>query len=121
MNAVIDEDLPRSFTAVLSALGFTSLDVRNHGLRGHSDEEIFAFAQKTKAVLFSADRGFSNILAFPPGTHHGIVVLRFPNEMSVNTINEAVKSLLENLAFTDYRGNLIILSPEKLRIRRHVL
>ena len=33
MNAVIDEDLPRSFANVVSDLGFTPFDVRDHNLR----------------------------------------------------------------------------------------
>lgn len=119
MNAVIDEDLPRSFAIVLHGLGFTALDVRDHGLRGKSDEKVYKFAQKKKAVFFSADLGFSNIAVFPLGTHYGICILRFPNEMSVSEINKHVKELLSKLSPEDYSGNLIILSPGKLRLRRH--
>lgn len=118
MNAVIDEDLPRSFATMLSSLGFISLDVRDHGLRGCPDDAVFAFAQEQKAVLFSGDKGFSNTLTFPLGTHHGIVILRFPNEMPTHMINETVRRLLKNLSLHYYPGNLIIISPEKLRIRR---
>ncbi len=87
MNAIIDEDLPRSFGEVLSSLGFKVFDIRKHGLRGKADNIVFAFAQKHKAILFSADLGFSNIISFPLGTHWGIVILRFVNEMPVDTIN----------------------------------
>ena len=121
MNAVIDEDLPRSFASVLKVSGFTPLDIRDHGLRGFSDEKIFAFAQKKKAVLFSADLGFSNILEFPPGTHHGIVILRFPNELTVQTVNKMVREALQKLKKTEYTGNVLILSPEKIRIRKFVV
>ncbi len=118
MKAVIDEDIHRSLTIVLSSLGFKVFDIRDHHLRGKPDDVIFEFAQKHKAVLFTGDLGFSNILHFPPGKHHGIVILRFPNEMSTKTINEELKILLSKLAPEEYRGNLIILSPRNLRIRR---
>lgn len=118
MNAVIDEDLHRSLGNILSNLGFTVFDVRDHGLRGSDDREVFAFAQKHQAVLFSADLGFSNTLTFPLGTHYGICILRFPNEASSRTINVDVKKLLAKLSPSDHRGNLVILSPGKLRIRR---
>ena len=118
MKAVIDEDLHRSLGNILSSLGFTVFDVRDCGLRGSDDREVFAFAQKHKAVLFSADLGFANTLTFPLGKHHGICVLRFPNEASVQTINVEVKRLLLRLSVGDYIGNLIILSSGKLRIRR---
>lgn len=119
MNAVVDEDLPRSFATVLKALGFTVFDVRDHGLRGEPDEKVYLFAQKKKAVLFSGDLGFSNTLHFPLGTHSGICILRFANEISVSEINKMSKELLLKIDFEDYPGNLIILSPGKLRLRRH--
>lgn len=59
MNAVTDEDLHRSLSGTLTSLNFKVLDTRDHGLRGKPDDKIFAFAQKKKAVLFSADLGFS--------------------------------------------------------------
>lgn len=119
MNAVIDEDLQRSLKNILSELGFTVYDIRDYGLRGHSDDKIFQFAQKRRAVLFSADLGFSNTLRFPLGIHNGIVVLRFPNELSTSSMNEMVKESLTQLELKDYNGNLLIVSPGKLRIRRY--
>ena len=119
MNAVIDEDLPRSFATVLQTLGFTVFDVRDHGLRGEPDEKVYLFAQEKKAVLFSGDLGFSNILHFPLGIHFGICILRYANEISVSEINKMSKELLLKVDPQDYRGNLIILSPGKLRLRRY--
>lgn len=118
MNAVIDEDLPRTLADTLSNLGLSVFDVRDHGLRGSGDDQIFNFAQKQKAVLFSGDLGFSNILTFPLGKHNGICILRFPNETSVQRIKGEVARLLSGFSTEDYIGNLIILTPGKLRIRR---
>ena len=119
MKGVIDEDLPRSFGTVIKSLGFEVFDVRDIGLRGKSDEDIFNFAGENKAVLFSADLGFSNVLSFPLGSHNGIVVLRFPNEMSTDTTNETSKKLLSKFSKEDFNGNLIIISPRGIRIRRY--
>jgi len=120
MNAVIDEDLPRSFASVLISLGFTPYDVRDHGLRGQNDAKVYEFAQKQKAVLFSADLGFANIVDFPLECHFGICILRFPNFMPVNLINDSVFKLMSSIEIKDYHGNLIILSPGKVRIRRYL-
>ncbi len=118
MNAVIDEDLPRSFATVLSNLGFNPFDVRDNNLRGAPDEDVYDFAKKQNAVLFSGDLGFSNTLNFPLGKHDGICILRFPNEMSVKAIHKVVEVFLSKLSPNDYPGNLIIISPGKLRLRR---
>ncbi|KKU78853.1 MAG: hypothetical protein UY06_C0038G0013 [Candidatus Amesbacteria bacterium GW2011_GWA2_47_70] len=80
MNAVIDEDLHRSLKPVLESLGFTVFDIRDHGLRGYSDSEIFSFAQQKKAVL------------------------RFPNELSIKLINQRVFQLLSQLNEKNYRA-----------------
>lgn len=48
---IIDEDMPRSTARVLVERGVECLDIRDCGLRGKSDKEIFEFAQKEKAVL----------------------------------------------------------------------
>ena len=118
MKVVIDEDLPRLLADVLISLGFDVVDIRDTKLRGKSDDLVFSFAQRDKAILFSGDLGFSNILRFPLGTHYGIVILRFPNELPVSQINKEMKRLLRKLKTSDYKGNLIIIYPGKIRIRR---
>lgn len=118
MNIVIDEDLHRSLGEVLRKLGHEVFDVRDHGLRGKSDEDVFHFAQQKSAILFSGDLGFSNVLQFPPGSHGGIVILRFPNEMPTSMINVAVLATLVLASEDDLIGNLVIISPGKVRVRR---
>jgi predicted nuclease of predicted toxin-antitoxin system len=70
---VVDEDMPRSTSRILKTKGYDVLDVRDCGLRGGSDEEVFKLAQKEKAVLLTGDLGFGNILHFPIGSHFGVV------------------------------------------------
>lgn len=118
MKIVLDEDLPRSLGTALKQLGHEIFDIRDYGLRGKSDKEIFEFARQQKAVLFSGDLGFANILQFPLGSHFGITILRFPNEMLTGAINNAVALLMEKILEEDFSGNLIIFSPMRMRIRR---
>ena len=114
----IDEDMPRSTGRILKEQGFTVNDVRDHGLRGADDEEIYQFAQKEQAVLLTADTGFGNILRFPLGEHCGIVLVRFPTEMSNIEMNRHVVEDLKHISENDYKGNLIILEPGRIRIRK---
>ena len=41
---LVDEDMPRSTAVILRQAGYQAEDVRDVGLRGHTDEEIFAYA-----------------------------------------------------------------------------
>ena len=118
MRFIIDEDLPRSTGTILKENGFDVLDIRDHGLRGVEDEEIYKFAQKEKAVILTGDRRFGNILRFPLGSHYGIVIAHFPNEMLPIQINHHILEMLMNLSEEDFKGSVIIIEPYKIRIRR---
>jgi len=115
---LFDEDMPRSTTKLLKDKGFDVLDVRDCGLRGKSDEEIFRFAQEEKTVILTGDMGFGNLLRFPIGSHSGIVIAHFPNEISTSELNRQLDLDFDNLDKADFRGNLIILEPGRMRIRR---
>jgi len=115
---VIDEDMPRSTSVALVGEGHAVKDVRDHGYRGAGDEEIYRFAQKEKAILLTGDLGFGNILKFSLGQHFGIVVARFPNDMAPKEMNREIVASLRDLTETDFKGNLIILEPGRIRIRR---
>ena len=115
---VIDEDMHRSVAEVLQELGHRVLDVRDHGLRGASDEEVLAFAKQHKAAVLTGDLDFANLLTLPLGSHHGIIVTRFPNELSTQRINEELRCLLRDVRDEEIEGSLIVVEPGKIRIRR---
>ena len=116
---VIDEDMHRSVAKVLTQLGHQAIDIRDRGLRGKPDDVVFQFAQRQQAVLLTADLGFGNTLRFPLRTHAGILITRFPTELSTDRINADLKRSLRGLTDEDFKGNLIVISPGKIRVRRH--
>ncbi len=118
MRAVIDEDLPRSVGVVLGELGWEVKDVRDTYLRGKSDKLVIDFVKKQGAVLFSGDWGFANILNFPPRDYHGIVIISFPNEVPAISMVSEFRHLFVKLEPNDFAGNLIIIEPGRIRIKR---
>jgi predicted nuclease of predicted toxin-antitoxin system len=44
LNFLVDEDLPRSLPQRLRLTGFAAEDVREVGLRGHTDDEVLRYA-----------------------------------------------------------------------------
>jgi predicted nuclease of predicted toxin-antitoxin system len=115
---VIDEDMPRSAAKTLITNGFEALDIRDYGLRGKNDDEVFKFAQTNRAVFLTGNLGFGNLLHFPVGTHSGILIAHFPNEISPSELNNQIIKAVLDLKEDDYSGNLIIIEPGKLRIRK---
>jgi predicted nuclease of predicted toxin-antitoxin system len=115
---LVDEDLPRSLARRLVAAGCDALDVRDVGLRGRPDHEIAAWAKAADRMLLSGDLGFANILAYPLGSHPGIVVVRFPNTTPVDERCSGISTALEGLTDTEITGALIIIEPGRVRLRR---
>jgi predicted nuclease of predicted toxin-antitoxin system len=114
----IDENLPRSLAPALRAAGFAPEDVRDSGRRGRADDEIIGYARTAGFVLLTSDVGFGSVVRFPLGGHPGIIVVRFPNEVSVSRLNRAVLEALRSLSDDDIAGNLVVIEPGRLRLRR---
>ena len=115
---LVDEDVPRSMARVLRAAGYEAEDVRDVGLRGHSDAEVFSYAQIQAAVLVSCDKGFANLLKFPLGSHAGIIVIRIPDEKPPAQLNEELLRVLIQLRDEPLAGCLVIVEVGRIRLRR---
>ena len=115
---LVDEDLPLSLARALSVAGMDAIHVIDSGLRGRSDSDILASAKEQRRTLLTGDLDFSNLLRYPLGTHSGIVIARFPNEVPVDTLNAALVVALSTLADGDLDGGLVIVEPGRVRLRR---
>jgi len=119
MRFLVDEDLPRSAALNLGQAGHLADHVRDVGLRGRPDREVFQWAQEQRSVLITGDMGFASTVTFPLGSHWGIIVLRFPNEASVASMNRELLTTVGLLSEEDVRGSVVIVEPGgRVRIRR---
>jgi predicted nuclease of predicted toxin-antitoxin system len=82
MRIKLDENLPDRLVSVLSALGHDADTVVGEGLSGKPDAELWPEVQKAERFLLTKDLGFSDERVYPPGTHHGILVLRLSDDRS---------------------------------------
>ena len=117
LRFLTDEDVPRSTARVLRDAGFDAVDVRDVGLRGRSDSEVFAFAQREGRLLITCDLGFSNILNFPPLQSHGILVVRIPDREPIAVFNREVLRVLQEVAENLFQ-HLAIVEVGKVRLRK---
>ena len=110
MRFLIDE-ISRSTVNLLRQHGHEAMDVREIGLRGASDADVAAYAQKHQLCLLSGDMGFADIRNYPPGKYSGVVVLHLPAKATSSTILTLLQSLLvQTRLLTGLMGNLPSLS-----------
>ena len=114
----VDEAMPRSTPPALRQAGWPAEDVRDVGLAGHEDSEVLAYAQAHGAILVTEDKGFTNTLRYPLGSHAGIVVLRLPGTLSTRLVNAELLRALGDLAGQDMAGTLVIAELGRKRVRR---
>ena len=99
-------------------LAWLPTHVLDLGARGRSDDEILDLARARDLTLITGDVGFGNLLRYPPNSHPGIVITRFPNELPVESSNAAIVRALLGLTNEEVRGGLVIIEPGRVRIRR---
>jgi len=113
----LDEDLPNDLVEVLRSGGMDVTSVRLQGWTGWKDEKLLPEIQQEGRWLFTADKGFSDIRRYPPGTHAGIVFFRADRE-SRAAYCELAKILMQQLDLTTTPGALVVVTPRSVRIVR---
>ncbi len=116
---LLDENIPLPIEAWLRdhLSGCDVIHALNTGLAGKPDKEVFHLAQKQGRIIVTFDEDLADARMFPLGEHHGIIRLRiWPT--TTEATQEAFIRLREALPFADWRGNLIIIDNQQIRLRR---
>jgi predicted nuclease of predicted toxin-antitoxin system len=118
LRLLVDEDLPRSLAPALRAAGHEARDVRDEGLRGQPDERVFSFAQEGGFAVLTGDIEFGNELVYPPASHRGVVLTRFPNNLPAPMLVREIVAGLALLADEDLDAAIVVIEPGRVRVRR---
>lgn len=101
---------------IMREIGCDATRVQDLGMSGASDADVFQKAQDTEAVLVTTDRGFGDIRAYPPSSHHGIILLKVvPDPEQVRAVHRTLETLLESE--TTFEGTLFVVDGQKYRKR----
>lgn len=101
---------------LMQELGFQVERIQDLGMIGAEDSDTFAKAQETKTILITNDKSFGDIRAYPPSSHHGVIVLKMPpSPHGVRRVHKVLRKLLKNE--TRFEGILFIVDANKYRKR----
>lgn len=116
MKIKLDENIPASLAKTLGNLGHDVETVKDEGLVGCKDIQIWDSAQREGRFLITQDLDFSDIRVFKPGVHHGILLIRLrsPGRLALTArINE----LFEAENPDSWKKCFVVVTDRKLRIR----
>jgi predicted nuclease of predicted toxin-antitoxin system len=118
LTVLLDQNVPRVVASWLKAVKptWTVFHTNDVGLSGKPDEEVFAWAQRTAAVIISFDEDFADGRSFSSQDHHGIVRLRvWPT--TIEETEQALERLVNEVAEDELTQALIIVDRTRIRVR----
>jgi predicted nuclease of predicted toxin-antitoxin system len=117
MKILLDNCVPRRYSKLLQGWGHQAELLSTHISPASPDPDVIKLATTLDAVLLTVDLDFSNIIDYPPKDFEGIIVMRYAivDEAKLDT---SLKTMLSDLSRDDLRGTLVIVTPQRYRIRR---
>jgi predicted nuclease of predicted toxin-antitoxin system len=113
----IDEDQPLQTLDLLAEKGYEATTLVRQGWQGLPDEELWSRVQTEGRWLITADKGFADLRAHPPGTHAGVLLFRLEPE-SRRAYLDLARRTLEALDLAAVPGAVVVASPAGIRIRK---
>jgi predicted nuclease of predicted toxin-antitoxin system len=111
----LDENLPEALIQALTDLGHDTDNVRQEGLAGSDDPQVWSEAQAAGRFLITQDLDFSDVRVFRPGTHHGLLLVRLPDAGRLALIRR-ITVVFRSEAVEKWAGCFVVLSDHKLRV-----
>lgn len=113
----VDEDLPFQVAALLQEAGHQVETITGQGMGGAKDAVLWEAVQAEGRFLVTADKGFADIRAHPPGTHGGLLLLR-PDDDGITPLLDLMRRVLRSGELDRLRGTVTVATPRRIRIRR---
>jgi predicted nuclease of predicted toxin-antitoxin system len=103
--------------AALRALGHDADTVKDEGLNGSRDPEVWAAARAESLFLITQDLGFSDTRTFVPGSHAGILLVRLAQATN-RDLSALVRAAFQREDVASWAGCFVVLTELKVRVRR---
>lgn len=117
MKIKLDENLPLRIGPELQALGHEVHTLEMEGLSGCSDDELWRAAQNEARLLITQDLDFSDIRAFAPGKHHGLLLIRL-RLPSRRALIARLTDVFRSEDVSSWTKCFVVVTDRKIRVRR---
>ena len=118
MRFLLDEACAHAILPELRSLGHEVDHIADRQLRGSPDELVIALCKRESRILITPDLDFSDERVYPPGTHPGIILLRVWHQISPEVMAHEVAQRVSGLDEAKIAGNIVVLEPDSIRIRK---
>lgn len=116
MKFKVDENLPIEIAELLRQAGHDALTVLDQSMGGFKDGHLAGICRTEGRALVTLDLDFSNIQAYPPSEHPGIIVLRLMRQDKVQAL-KTMTAIIPLLSAEPLEGTLWVVDEHKIRIR----
>jgi len=117
MKIKIDENLPAIIAEYLNTLGHDADTVYSEGLVGCTDAALWENCKKNHQFLITQDLDFSDKRKFLPGTHEGILILRFKEPGRI-AVKQKLLALFSNQDISEWKSCFVVITEKKIRVTR---
>lgn len=117
MNIKLDENLPARVATLLTNLGHDSDTVYSEGLSRAVDLVVWKAAQDAGRFFVTQDLDFSDVRAFKPGTHYGLLLVRL-RVPSRQALARKIEAIFRTEDVESWQQCFVVATDHKIRIRR---
>lgn len=117
MRFLIDNALSPTVGEELSRAGHDAVHVRDLGMAAASDEAIFDRAARELRIVISADTDFGTLLAARRQTTPSVILFRHGSQHRPADQVALLSANLPQLQQALEQGSLIVITPDRIRIR----
>ena len=118
MRFLVDNALSPRLAKGLRDAGHDAVHVRDLGLAGATDDELFRLAASEKRVLLSEDTDFGTILALRSERRPSVLLFRRMSDRSARALLAILLANLDVVSAALDAGAVVVIEPERVRVRR---
>jgi len=116
LRFLIDQNISSETTIFLRGLNIILEDVRDVGLKGKSDDEIYEYARKNNLIIITFDHEFAFNFINKKDLI-GVIILRIHPQI-LETVNNTLKGFFEKIKEEHIKGNVIVIEKGRIRIKK---